>query len=117
MVPDRAGAYLLYQNMNAVGAPSFSAEEQQAVKALAQKYDVPLRELSSAILPPQYELSRASADTGDVSHLAPLLSLTAACAAQGSPGHSPVDLEQYGSSMGQKGMLFASKCLVVPRST
>ena len=58
-------------------------------------------------------MSKAPADTGDVSYLAPLLSMTASSAAIDSPGHSPVNKEQYGICIGQKCLIFASKVLAV----
>ena len=35
-------------------------------------------------------MSKGSEDTGDASYIAPVLKLYTACAAVGSPGHSPV---------------------------
>lgn len=110
-VPNEAGANLLYENLKAIEPPTFTAEEEAFVASLAEKYDVELGELDSTIHEVEFVYGRWSADTGDVSYFAPLISLGTACAAVGSPGHSPVNVEQYGSSIGQKGAVYAAKVL------
>lgn len=110
-VPNEAGANLLYENLKAIEPPTFTAEEEAFVASVAEKYDVELDELDSTIHPVEYVYGRWSADTGDVSYFTPLLSLGTACSAIGSPGHSPVNVEQYGSSIGQKGTVYAAKVL------
>jgi aminobenzoyl-glutamate utilization protein B len=111
LIPNKTGAYLLYENMKAIEPPKFTEEEQEMAKSLAQKYNLSLEGLDSTVYEPSSEMSKGSEDTGDVSYIAPVLKLYAACAAVGSPGHSPVNVEQYGSSIGQKGMVYAAEVL------
>jgi aminobenzoyl-glutamate utilization protein B len=106
---NKTGAQLYYENMKAIGAPTFTVEEEQFAQSLANKYNTPLGKLDTKIHDPVEETSKGSADTGDVSYLAPLLTLRTTCAATGSPGHSLVNKEQYAMSIGLKGMIFATK--------
>ena len=110
-VPNKVISDLYTQNMKAIGAPVFTAEETELTKAVSKKHNVPLGSLSSSIKEPVEELAKGSADTGDVSYVAPLASLSVACAALDSPGHSLVNVEQYNTSMGWKGLIFAVKTL------
>ena len=41
-IPNRTGSDLIIDNMNYVGAPIFTEEENQFVQALAEKYGIPL---------------------------------------------------------------------------
>jgi len=111
VVPNKAGAYLVYENMKAIGAPSFTAEEKEFVALIASKHDMPLGELDSAIHEPESAMSRMSDDSGDASVVAPYIRFETACAAAGSPGHSPINVEQYGMSIGLKGTIFAANVL------
>jgi aminobenzoyl-glutamate utilization protein B len=106
---NKTGAHLYYENMKAIGAPTFTAEEEEFAQSLAKKYNTPLGKLDTKIHDPVEETSKGSADTGDVSYLAPLLTLRTTCAATGSPGHSLINKEQYGMSIGLKGMIYATK--------
>jgi aminobenzoyl-glutamate utilization protein B len=110
-VPNEAGANLLYENLKAIEPPTFTAEEEEFVASVAEKYDTPLGKLDTAIYMGEYSMGKFSADTGDVSYIVPLISLGTACAAVGSPGHSLVNVEQYGMSIGQKGAVYAAKVL------
>lgn len=110
-IPNKVGAYLLYENMKAIGAPKFTQEEKDLLAPLSAKYDIELEKLDEEIHEPVGELGKGSADTGDVSHVAPVISMGTACNAVGSPGHHLINLEQYGGSIGQKGMVFAGKVL------
>src|SRR5665648_147637 len=97
--------------MKAIGAPTFTDEERQYVQSLAEKNNIPLGKLDSEIYDPIEEITKGSADTGDVSYLAPLISFGAATAAIDTPGHSIVNKEQNGMSISWKGTIFAVKIL------
>jgi aminobenzoyl-glutamate utilization protein B len=99
--------------MRALDAPLFSPEEFEWTRAVAKKHNTPLGKLDSSIYDPVEELSKSSADTGDVSYLAPLATLNVTCAALDSPGHSLVNVDQYNSSIGWKGLIFAVKTLAI----
>lgn len=110
-LPNKAGSDLLYSNLKMISPPTFTAEEAKFVESLAEKYNIPLGKLNSAIKEPKVVLEKASADTGDASYVGPLISLSTTCAATGSPGHHPANAEQYGMSIGWKGMIYAVKVL------
>jgi aminobenzoyl-glutamate utilization protein B len=110
-LPNKTGAYLINENMKAIGAPTFTDEERQYVQSLAEKNNIPLGKLDSEIYDPIEEITKGSADTGDVSYLAPLISFGAATAAIDTPGHSIVNKEQNGMSISWKGIVFAVKVL------
>jgi aminobenzoyl-glutamate utilization protein B len=110
-LPNKTGAYLINENMKAIGAPTFTDEERQYVQSLAEKNNILLGKLDSEIYDPIEEITKGSADTGDVSYLAPLISFGAATAAIDTPGHSIVNKEQNGMSISWKGIVFAVKVL------
>jgi aminobenzoyl-glutamate utilization protein B len=110
-LPNKTGAYLINENMKAIGAPTFTEEERQYVQSLTEKYDVSLGKLESGIYDPIDDTSKGSADTGDVSYLAPLIEFKTATETIDTPGHSVVKKEQNGMSIGWKGTIFAVKVL------
>jgi len=110
-IPNKAASDLVIQNMKAIGAPVFTEEENQFVQSLAEKYNVPLGKLDSTIMEPVEEMSKASADTGDVSYIAPLISFQTTTEALDTPGHSLAKKDQMGMSIGWKGTIFAVKVL------
>lgn len=110
-IPNKTGSYLIIENMEYVGAPIFTDEENQFVQSLAEKYNMPLGKLDSSIHEPVDDTGKASADTGDVSYIAPLISFNTATEAPGTPGHSSAKNEQVGMSIGWKGAIFATKVL------
>lgn len=110
-IPNKRGSDLIIENMKYIGAPTFTEEENQFVQSLAQKYDLPLGKLDSSIHEPIDDTGKASADTGDVSYIAPLISFNTTTEALGTPGHSSAKNEQVGMSIGWKGAIFATKVL------
>lgn len=102
-IVNRTGAYLLYDNMKAIGAPRFTDEEKAFAKS--KGYDF----IDETIYEPDDIKTKASHDTGEVSWVTPLISVRAACAPKGTPGHSFDSATFYGMSIGQKGMMFAAK--------
>lgn len=110
-IPNKTGSDLIIENMREIGAPTFTEEENQYVQSLAEKYDIPLGKLDSEIHEPIDDTSKASADTGDVSYIAPLISFNATTEAIDTPGHSLAKKDQVGMSIGWKGAVFAVKVL------
>jgi aminobenzoyl-glutamate utilization protein B len=108
---NKTGAYLVYENMKTITPPTFTDEEEKFVDSLAKKYNMPLGKLDNKIYEPAAELAKVSADTGDVSYLAPLIHFRVACSAVDTPGHSLPNAEQAGMSIGWKGMIYAAKIL------
>ena len=57
--------------------------------------------------------SKGSTDVGDISWRVPTGGLRTACLAAGSPGHSWQNVAAIGSSIGEKGIMYAAKSLAV----
>jgi aminobenzoyl-glutamate utilization protein B len=110
-IPNKTGSDLIIENMRYIGAPVFTEEEEQFVQSLSEKYDIPLGKLDSSVHEPIDDTSKGSADTGDVSYIAPLISFKAATSALDTPGHSLANRDQMGMSIGWKGTVFAAKVI------
>jgi len=102
-VVNKSGAYLVYENMKAIGAPKFTDEEKAFAKS--KGYD----ELDETIYEPGDTLGRYSHDGGDVGWITPQIVLRAACVAKNTPGHHVDETTFCGMSIGQRGMIFAAK--------
>jgi aminobenzoyl-glutamate utilization protein B len=113
-------AELLYENLAAVGPPKFTEDE----RAFARRLQQPLIEQFGAQFPlaideTVHPLSRSSdpskgsTDVGDVSWHVPTGGLRTACFAAESPGHSWQNVACIGSSIGEKGIMYAAQVLAV----
>ncbi|MEX0717104.1 MAG: amidohydrolase [Planctomycetaceae bacterium] len=117
-VPNLPLAERIVANMQALGPPTWTEEEV----AFARRLQEPLREqfgtsfpqaLATGVTPvePNPPADKGSTDVGDVSHRVPTGSLGTVCRVYKSPGHSWQNVAVIGSSIGEKGILFASKSL------
>ena len=128
---------LLYANMQAVPLPEYSREEWAYAEALRTTYpheelpglgarkDPAIAETVRALsadggkalndfLLPHYsgeDFTPGSTDVGDVSWLTPTAQFNALCFTAGAPGHSWQNVSCGGSSIGDKGMLWAAQVL------
>jgi aminobenzoyl-glutamate utilization protein B len=105
-LPNEAGAELLQRNIEYVGPPKFTEEDREYSKEIGMDEG-----FDETISPISKVTSRASNDIGTVSWLAPLLTFRVACSTKDTPGHNILGALQYGSSIGEKGMMIASKVL------
>ena len=82
---NRAGVDLAWKNLQIVGPPAFTEEDQEAAKALGFE-----KGLSTELKPPSEKLGQSygSSDEGDVSYNAPLINFSMANVAQDTPGHT-----------------------------
>ncbi|MFQ5895946.1 MAG: amidohydrolase [Nitrospinota bacterium] len=105
-LPNQVLARCVQRNLEAVGAHRYTGEE----KAFAHKlgFETPL---SEEVSPMSMENIRPSNERGNVSWIAPLGSLHVACHAPGTPGHSWLATQQYGMTIGEKGMATAAKTM------
>ena len=127
----------LYENMRALPLPAYTAEERAYAEALRETYvseglpglgakkDAAIAEEVRALsdggkkalndfLLPYYsgeDFTPGSTDVGDVSRLTPTGQFTAVCFPAGAPGHSWQNVSCGGSSIGDKGLLWAAKVL------
>lgn len=117
-VPNLPLAERIVANMRAIGAPTWTDEEI----AFARRLQEPLREqfgtdfpkaLETEITPvqPSPAADKGSTDVGNVSQRVPTASLGTVCRVYRAPGHSWQNVAVIGSSIGEKGILFASKAL------
>jgi aminobenzoyl-glutamate utilization protein B len=118
IVPNGPLADLVTRKLEAIGAPSFTEEEE----VFARRLQVPLTEQFGSIFPmaiddrihratPASEPSKGSTDVGDISWRVPTGGLRTTCLVYGSPGHSWQNVAAIGSTIGEKGIVYASKVL------
>jgi aminobenzoyl-glutamate utilization protein B len=120
IIPNGPLSELVTRNLNAIGPPEFSDEEN----LFARRLQAPLvkefgrdfpEAIATAVLPyPRAgDEGRGSTDVGDISWRVPTGGLRTACFASGSPGHSWQNVAAIGSTIGEKGILYAAKALAV----
>ena len=111
---------VLHRNLQLLPPPKFTAEEH----AFAKKLQEPLTEqfgttfstgLADSVQPLAAipEITKGSTDVGDISWYVPTGGLRTACFAAGSPGHSWQNVAAIGSSIGEKGIIYAAQVLSV----
>lgn len=111
---------LLHKNLVAVGAPKFSPQD----RAFARRLQQPLIEqfgtkfplaIDETIYPvaQSSKPSKGSTDVGDISWFVPTGGIRTTCLVAESPGHSWQNVACIGSSIGEKGIIYASKVLAI----
>lgn len=68
-------------------------------------------EIFTGVMPIVNEGNAGSTDVGDVAYIAPTIFFSTACYNLGAPGHSWQITSSSGSTVGQKGMIYASKIM------
>ncbi len=131
LIPSRALSEVVTANMRAVGAPTYTEEEQEFAAMIAESFTreskvdglrknkVPNWEryvdvnLPTDILDPwdEGETSPGSTDVADVSWVTPAMEFVTACNVLGAPGHSWQFVACSGTSVGHKSLIFASKTM------
>lgn len=120
LIPNRALSKRILENLQAVGAPTFTEEE----KSFARRLQEPLRAAFNTDFPVALEESikplddepfqiKGSTDVGDISWHVPTGGLGTACFIAEAPGHSWQNVATIGSSIGEKGILVAAKVLAL----
>lgn len=120
IIPNTPLTQLIYDNLVKVGPPTFTEEEKAFARRLQQplvdefgsKFDVAIEEtVQRPATRPQ--TGGGSTDVGDVSWHVPTGGLRTACFIAGGPGHSWQNVAAIGSSIGEKGTIYAAKVLAV----
>ena len=112
LLTNEAGARLLNDNLQWIGVPKYSAEEDRFARAIQRESGMKEEGMSARIESLEgQEPEGGSTDVGDVSWVTPTLHLTVATAPKGSPGHAWPIVASGGMSLGHKGMLLAAKTL------
>ncbi len=138
-IPNKTLEELLYENFKEVEAPTYTDEEIAFSKDIVNSYEMapyPLADkiakeqpdlfeeifqkteggkkpLNDFVMPYYYDMVArpGSTDVGDVSWQTPTAQIGTACFAAGSPGHSWQNVAVGGSSIGDKGLIYAGKVL------
>ncbi len=120
IIENRPLAELIHAKMVQIGAPQFTEEEQ----AFARRIQQPLVEEFDSVFPLAIDEkiynvqessspSKGSTDVGDISWFVPTGGLRTTCFAAESPGHSWQNVACIGSTLGEKGIVYASQVLAV----
>jgi aminobenzoyl-glutamate utilization protein B len=111
------GARLLYSNLKALPPLSFTPEEQEFARTIQKTTGVETKGLRTDVVPlpdkPAPQPEGGSTDVGDVSWVVPVIHLEAATAPDGAPWHAWPVVACGGMSIGQKGMIYASRALAM----
>lgn len=118
VVPNGPLADVLQTHLEAVGAPKFSDTEKLFARRLQQplveqfgtEFPVPLDE-SIHPLHQNLEPTKGSTDVGDISWHVPTSGINTTCLIAETPGHSWQDVAAIRSSIGEKGIIYATKVL------
>jgi len=120
IIPNGPLAAVMTDNLEAIGPPTFTEDE----KTFARRLQAPLIEQFGTEFPtaidetvhrtsPNTKPSKGSTDVGDISWRVPTGGLRTTCMVANSPGHSWQNVAAIGSSIGEKGIVYASKTLAV----
>ena len=120
LIPNTPLSELLHQNLHQVGPPSHTEAEQ----AFARRLQQPLIEqfgnsfplaIDNAVksLAQSSKPSKGSTDVGDISWYVPTAGIRTTCLIANSPGHSWQNVSCIGSTIGEKGIIYAARVLSV----
>lgn len=123
-VTDLAGCYDILPNqtiadrimfhLNELGAPKWSAEEQEFAKQMQKSEGYELSGLSTIITPdPKGITVGGASDVGDISYITPTSGLLATCWPEGFAAHTWAATACNGMSVGKKGMMLAANVLAL----
>jgi aminobenzoyl-glutamate utilization protein B len=118
LIPNTPLAELMQRSLTRVAPPKFTPDEH----AFAQRLQAPLVEqfgksFSKALdetvhpLAAVPEITKGSTDVGDISWHVPTCGLRTACFPVGSPGHCWQNVASIGSTIGDKGTVYAAQVL------
>jgi len=108
----------IHRNLRRLPSPRFTAEEQAFARRLQEplvqqqgkSFAIALDEAIHPLTNPR-ETGRGSTDVGDISWYVPTCGFRVACFPAGSPGHSWQNVASIGSSIGEKGIVYASQVM------
>jgi aminobenzoyl-glutamate utilization protein B len=114
--PNKLLAELVFEHMKAVGRPSYTAEEETFARALQTEAGYPVvgMEYPVKIVSPESEpLRGGSSDVGDVTLVAPTVSLRFPTRVPGSPSHHWTVVAAAKTSIAHKGITVGAKVLAL----
>jgi aminobenzoyl-glutamate utilization protein B len=120
IIPNGPLSERITQNLKAIGPPEFNDEEE----LFARRLQDPLVKEFGTTFPEAFkrevlpypraaDTSKGSTDVGDISWRVATGGVRTTCFAAGSPGHSWQNVACIGSTIGEKGILYAAKTLAV----
>lgn len=107
-IPNKTIAELVHKNLQAVGAPKYTAREQAFARKLQKAYSVPVTGLDTTIKPCSGGNAGVS-DNSEYTWFAPTGMLSAVCEPAGVTGHSWGVAASVGSSIGKKALDLVGK--------
>ena len=114
MLVNMAGQRVLQRNLEWLGAPQFTSDEQEFAKSIQRANNVAEKGLKMAVEDFDANPGPAeggSTDVGDVSWKIPTINLSVTSAPEGAPWHGWSVVACGGMSIGHKSMLHAAKTL------
>ncbi len=120
IIPNAPLSELITSNMQKIGAPSFTEDEITFARRLQEPLTAEFGRQFPLALDEQihrpgvgHEPNKGSTDVGDISWRIPTGGLRTTCFVADSPGHSWQNVACIGSSIGEKGILYAAKTLAL----
>jgi aminobenzoyl-glutamate utilization protein B len=114
--PNKRLAELVHENMKAVGKPAYTKEEEEFARALQTEAGYPVvgMEYPLKIVSPESEpLRGGSSDVGDVTLVAPTVTLRFPVRVPGSPSHHWTVVAAAKTSIAHKGITAGAKVLAL----
>jgi aminobenzoyl-glutamate utilization protein B len=114
MMVNRVLAEVLHKNLQLVGTPQFTEDEQKFARQLQRSLgvkEIGLKDEIDELKEPERFMGGGSTDVADVSWLVPTASLRTVCWPSGTPGHSWGVVTCSGSPIGFKGMIVTAKTI------
>lgn len=120
LIPNAPLAELIQANFAKLAPPKFTPEEQTFARRLQEplvrdfglSFPVAIDE-SIHPLDGAPEKSKGSTDVGDISWHVPTCGLRTSCLAAGSPGHCWQNVAAIGSTIGEKGLVYAARVMAI----
>lgn len=116
ILPNKKGSELLQSNLGLLGPISFSKDEYEFAYQIQEESELKKTGIRSQPLTMDEALvdpEEFTSDMGDVSWIVPTITLLSVCMPEDIPAHSWGSTSSFGSSIGHKGMIYASKALAM----
>lgn len=115
VLPNYALSAVVDKNLRALGGIEYDQKESEFAQEIVKTFAMHKKALGSQeiVQPFQYRQSMGSTDVGDVSWLVPTAGFSTSTWVPGTPAHSWQAVSAGGMSIGHKGMLLASKLLLI----
>ncbi|MDY0099866.1 MAG: amidohydrolase [Bacteroidales bacterium] len=116
VLPNKNGSELLQSNLELLGPVSFTRDEYEFACQIQEATELKktgIRSQPFTIAEAMVDPGEFTSDMGDVSWIVPTITLLTVCMPEDVPLHSWGSTASFGSSIGHKGMIYASKVLAL----